>query len=138
MKRAALAVLIALGLVGTFLVLRPQQEARLLERTNAARIAHHLVPLKGAPRISEFAMRHAAKLAEARHLFHSDLGFPKPRDWHVAGENIAAVYKLGDVVKVWMNSPPHRDNILRPVYRRVGFGAVWDGEVWWVVADYVG
>lgn len=44
-----------------------------------------------------------------------------------AGENLAKnFYKSDDVVKAWMASPSHRDNLLNPKYRDIGI-AVVDG-----------
>jgi hypothetical protein len=49
------------------------------------------------------------------------------RTWTV-GENL--VWGTGPlstpqaVVTAWMNSPPHRENLLRPTYREVGIGAL--------------
>ena len=39
-----------------------------------------------------------------------------------AGENLAYGYlTANDLVAGWMNSPRHRDNIVRAVYNRVGY-----------------
>lgn len=44
-----------------------------------------------------------------------------------AGENLAKnFYNSGDVVKAWMASPTHRDNLLNPRYQDIGI-AVVDG-----------
>lgn len=54
------------------------------------------------------------------------------------GENIAAGQKKPeDVVKAWMNSPRHRDNILNPHFTHVGIGHVITSNaeysVYWVL-----
>jgi len=38
----------------------------------------------------------------------------------------------------WMNSPPHRENILRPQYRLVGLGARKSQEGSWYVSQVFG
>ena len=50
-------------------------------------------------------------------------------DYIYAGENLAVDFsKSNDVVVAWDNSPSHRDNLLSPKYREIGF-AVLDGEL---------
>ncbi len=42
-----------------------------------------------------------------------------------AGENLAKnFYNSDDVVKAWMNSPTHRDNLLNPHYKDIGIAVV--------------
>lgn len=42
-----------------------------------------------------------------------------------AGENLAKNFMFSDgVIQAWMNSPTHRENIVRPVYTDVGFAIV--------------
>ena len=42
-----------------------------------------------------------------------------------AGENLAEGFFLDeDAMVAWMNSPSHRENILKPEYKEVGFGVV--------------
>jgi len=44
-------------------------------------------------------------------------------NYQKAGENLAYGFATSsDTITGWMNSPSHRDNILDPVYREVGFG----------------
>lgn len=52
-----------------------------------------------------------------------------------AGENIAAGQPTpASVMQGWMNSPPHRVNILTPDYREIGLGrAERNGLVYWCV-----
>lgn len=46
-----------------------------------------------------------------------------------AGENLARGYTTAtDVVNAWMESPSHRENILSPNYKEIGF-AIKDGEL---------
>jgi uncharacterized protein YkwD len=44
-------------------------------------------------------------------------------DWSNVGENIATGYRTAStVVRAWMASPGHCQNILSPIYREVGTG----------------
>lgn len=46
-------------------------------------------------------------------------------DYLYAGENLAMDFNTSEgVVKAWMNSPTHRDNILNPDFSEVGIGVV--------------
>lgn len=60
--------------------------------------------------------------------------FAYRKDYYSKGENIAVGYtKPQDVVKAWMNSQKHRDNILNKTYNRIGIGyKVIDGRAYWV------
>lgn len=45
--------------------------------------------------------------------------------YEYAGENLAKDFMYsGDVVNAWMNSPSHRENLLKSEYSEVGFGIV--------------
>jgi hypothetical protein len=54
-------------------------------------------------------------------------GYTHARSW-VVGENL--VWGVGTysspqaMVTAWMNSPPHRENLLKPVFREIGVAAV--------------
>jgi uncharacterized protein YkwD len=53
-------------------------------------------------------------------------------DWQYAGENIATGYLTPrEVVRAWMASAGHCENILDPHYRDVGTGEVPQPVRWW-------
>lgn len=63
--------------------------------------------------------------------------------YRAAGENLAYGFRTShDAVIGWMNSPPHKENLLKPDYRDVGFGIansrdyVGNGNMTIVVAMY--
>jgi len=58
-------------------------------------------------------------------------------DYLTAGENLAAGHRTpSDVVRGWMNSPGHRENIVNPAFGRMGVGIVMDetGRIYWTQA----
>ena len=59
---------------------------------------------------------------------HQELGLPSGVHAYTVGENIAwgggPVASPGRIVKMWMNSPPHRANILSRTYVHIGIGVV--------------
>lgn len=52
---------------------------------------------------------------------------------YILGENVAqGQLNAKEVVQSWMNSPAHRDNILKPDYDYIGVGAYLDkGKIYW-------
>ena len=95
---------------------------------------------RGLPRLSEnrrldlASMRHARDMARRNFFEHGDfLSRIKRADylsgagtWAV-GENIAwgagSYARPAAIVRMWMNSPPHRANLLHPRFRMIGIGS---------------
>jgi uncharacterized protein YkwD len=107
---------------------------------NAERRKHGLRPLRLEPRLSKAARDHSRDMVRRRYFSHTTpdgIGFAErirgagymtsSRRWLV-GENIAWGWRRRDgaarIVREWMHSPPHREEILRPSFRDVGIGAV--------------
>lgn len=54
----------------------------------------------------------------------------------IAGENLA--WGLSDahgVVNGWNNSPTHKENMLNPKFKEVGYGVCWDKKSYFVVVQ---
>jgi hypothetical protein len=109
----------------------------LLNYTNAERAQHGLEPLQLNPNLVNAAADKAA------HIFANDYWshfapdgtspwffFQKNNYPYIyAGENLAKDFtSTKDVVQAWMNSPTHRENILKPEYQEIGF-AVMEGTL---------
>jgi uncharacterized protein YkwD len=107
----------------------------LLEETNVVRVGRGLEPLVYNEQLA------SAAESKAKHMFinnywahfaptgESPWDFIKGAqyEYEYAGENLAKNFLFSNnVVDAWMNSPTHRENILRPEFREVGF-AVVDG-----------
>jgi len=116
----------------------------ILEDLNMARINKGLLPLKPDKRLMATAQQHAEFMNKKQALSHSGAklltlhpGVSKSAQasdfadriratgylFSIAAENIA----LGSVdaaglVRLWMNSPPHRDNILNARVTDMGIG----------------
>ncbi len=107
---------------------------------NAERRKHGLPALRLDARLSEAARGHSRDMVRRRYFSHTTpdgLGFAErigrtgymraTRSWLV-GENIAWGWRhrgtAARVVRAWMQSPPHREEILRPSFRDVGIGVV--------------
>ena len=99
--------------------------------TNSYRAQHGLQPLTLNANLSISAQVHSEDMALSDFFSHTGSDGTKVRDRAVAagyqssyvGENIAAGYITAEeVVRGWMNSPSHRDNILNPNYTEIGIG----------------
>jgi uncharacterized protein YkwD len=105
-------------------------EKNLLELTNLERKKHKLPPLKASPLLCKVARAHSANMAKQGKMDHN-LDGKDPYDrikavgykYAVAGENLA----VGDlaqeqVMKAWMKSQVHRENILDDEFTEIGLG----------------
>jgi uncharacterized protein YkwD len=112
-------------------------EKKLLDLTNAERAKHKLPPLKPNPKLFAAARGHSANMAKQGKLEHVLDGLtPGKRAakagyrFDEVGENIA--FSDGGntekIVKNWMESKVHRDNILYPDYTEIGLGMAVQGE----------
>jgi uncharacterized protein YkwD len=114
-------------------------ERGLLTEINGLRARHGLAPLRLNGRLSSAADVHS--LAMARHgffahesadgsafwkrvkRFYSDRGFSR---WTV-GENLlwsSPTIDAGGALRMWLDSPPHRRNLLSASWREIGLSAV--------------
>ena len=97
-----------------------------VKATNAVRRAHGLHTLRTDRCLQRYASAQAARMAAQRRMFHQDIVATLHR-CHLSsiGENVAVGYTSGrSVVRSgWMQSPPHRANILHRSFRIVAVGA---------------
>jgi uncharacterized protein YkwD len=112
---------------------------------NIERAKHGLRPLRLSKRLTRAGRRHVLDMARFNYFSHDGrrgssfvdrimrAGYTRgAHRWYV-GENL--VWGSGDrtspraSVEAWMNSPPHRANILRPKFRHIGLGVAYDTPV---------
>jgi uncharacterized protein YkwD len=127
-----------------------QASKRVLARAtlcvlNNARARHNLRPLRLNRKLSTAARRHSSAMVSGRFFSHDsadgasfverirDTGYlAGASSWYV-GENIA--YGSGDrssprsIGTAWMNSRPHRANILNASFREIGIGLAFGTPV---------
>ena len=117
----------------------------LLEAHNRVREEAKLAPLTLDPRLNAAALVQATDMAKHEMMSHEGTDgstFNQRIDrqgyrYKAAAENVAAGQKtVGHVMKSWMDSPHHKENILGP-YAQVGFGIARDenGVTYWC-ADF--
>lgn len=116
--------------------------AGVVQATNAVRAKHGLPRLRPVRTLARAATRHSTYLATTGEFRHEDAaGRPfwariikagYPRNATMA-ENIAQTAGCGpasvaQAMRMWMNSAPHRANILNPKLRAIGVGAVANAD----------
>ena len=108
-----------------------RSEKAILDLTNQAREKAKLAPLKPHPVLCQMARAHSKNMAMQEKLAHEldgkdpgkraqDAGYK----FAYLGENIAAGDDLSaaEAFKLWMNSPQHKDNMLKPEFNQIGIG----------------
>jgi uncharacterized protein YkwD len=129
-------VLVALLVVFAFAVFGGQAKAAptaaelaLLQAMNEARHSHGLLPLRIDARLQRTARRHSSVMLRTNTFAHGAFATRIRRAGVRArrvGENLAwgvgALAEAHSIVNVWLASPEHRANLLRPGYRSVGVG----------------
>lgn len=126
---------VRLTLPVTDLSLDEAAEKRMLELVNAERVQRGLSPLVMEARLTQVARQHSEEMLKMHYFAHDSpvLGTPFERmvragiRFRVAGENLALAPNVERAHTGLMNSPEHRENILRPEFRKVGIGAVNGG-----------
>ena len=114
-------------------------ENTVLDRMNQVRRAHGLRLLRLNSRLRAAALFHSNDMGRRGYFEHDSLSgtvfwrrierfYPSRgfRSWTV-GENLlwgSGTYGAAFAVREWMNSPPHRENLLSREWREVGIGAV--------------
>jgi uncharacterized protein YkwD len=124
--------------------------ASLVAAINEARTTHELRPLHADPRLERAARSHSADMIRRGYFAHGPVSSRLARfgvRTRRIGENLAwAVGSAAEaraIVRLWLASPPHRANLLRPGFRRVGVGSLsgpfagHDGALV-VTADFAG
>jgi uncharacterized protein YkwD len=107
-----------------------RSESALLTVMNQVRVSHGLRPFRTDARLEGAARNHSRSMLRTGRFTHGAFttrirraGVRAPR----IGENLAWSSGLASaraIVQMWLASPGHRANLLRPGYRIVGIGAI--------------
>lgn len=104
----------------------------VLNGHNAYRVERGLPPLVLSASMSEVAQSWSEEMASSGRLRHNpDYAAELPSGWTRVGENVAwnsdsGIASAGRVVQQWIDSPPHRENMVGP-YTYVGIGIAEGG-----------
>jgi uncharacterized protein YkwD len=124
----------------------PSLESALVSRINALRARHGLRRLGPSRMLARAARSYAQQLLAGGYFRHGTVE-RRLSGLSAVGENLAWVAGTSSAerpVALWLASPPHRRNLLSPVWRRLGIGAVYGlgsgvygrGPVTVIVADF--
>lgn len=117
-------------------------EKEVVRLVNVERAKNGLQPLKENWELSRVARYKSMDMRDKGYFSHTSPTYGSPFDmmksfgisYSTAGENIAMGQKTpADVMKGWMNSPGHRQNILSPSYTEIGVGYAVNskGSTYW-------
>jgi Cysteine-rich secretory protein family len=140
------ALLCLAGLFRPGLLLAQSREEQILfDDANRERTQRGLSPLKWDAQLAAAARQHAALMAQQNTLSHQLPGEAEPvararqagARFSVFAENVADGPSTGEIHQGWMNSPPHRKNMLDPQLNSVGIAVAVarDGQLF-AVQDF--
>jgi len=116
----------------------------LLNAANRERTAASLHPLQWDSALAAAAHQHALRMAQVNQLSHQFPGEPPMQDrarqagarFSMIAENVAQGSTVNGIHTQWMNSPPHRANILDPDLNTIGISVVQSGGLLFAVEDF--
>jgi uncharacterized protein YkwD len=107
------------------------REARMIAKINYARANHGLPRLKASSDLMSAARTHSVAMAGSSLLNHSST-LSALCCWRLIAENVGEGGTLSIVHSAFMNSAPHRANILNSRVGQVGVGVVSSGGQLWI------
>jgi uncharacterized protein YkwD len=115
-------------------------ERALQWRHNHARWDRGIKKLVLSASLSRKAERHSQQMAKRGYIYHSSCLSCVFNDysWSVGGENVGVGANMRSLHRAFMDSPPHRHNVLYREYRYVGIGAVRSNGRLWVTVLFMG
>ena len=116
----------------------------LFESANRERAAHGLAPLKWSATLAAAARQHAQRMAAQNTLSHQLPGEPGMADratqagarFSSLAENVAEGPSAESIHRQWMNSPPHRANLLDAQLDSIGIAVAERNGVIFAVQDF--
>ncbi len=115
-------------------------EASLLAQVNRVRGDHHLVPLVRRNDLDRVAVAHSLDMAQRGYFSHQSpeganavdrLQQHGVTDMRLAAENLGKTTQSdpsAQIVRSWLQSPDHRDNLLAPALNFTGIGIARPGS----------
>ena len=123
----------------------PEQQ-QVMDLANADRAKNGLAPFKWDPALAQAATEHAQLMAQQPALSHQYPGEPDlvaragaaGAHFRSIAENVALAPTPQALEQEWMNSAPHRANLLNPTMNVIGVGLVKRGGNYYAVEDFAG
>src|SRR3954470_7194378 len=136
-RLSASAVLAAIVTATTVLVIAPgaafaDSASDLVAKTNSSRASNGLSGYSAASDLTSIAQPHAANMASSRSIYHNGSLGSEACCWRSIGENVGVGSSASAVHNAFMNSSPHRANILSSAFTEVGIGTARgsDGQLY--------
>jgi hypothetical protein len=146
MRLSTMTMTVAAMLAATPVLVSAQEspEQQVMELANADRAQHGLAPLKWDAALADAASQHAQLMAQQAALSHQYAGEPDlvargaaaGVHFRSIAENVALAPSPDALEREWMNSAPHRANILNPLMNSIGVGLVRRGGNYYAVEDF--
>jgi uncharacterized protein YkwD len=136
-----LAVVLTLGfMVPKHADATTSPERAMASLINRARTSHGRSSLRVNDGLSNYARRHSATMASKGVLYHNPYlaKWLASWSWSILGENVGVGSSIDSLHRAFMNSPPHRANIMDRRFRDVGVGVVVRGGRTWVTIIFRG
>jgi hypothetical protein len=119
-------------------------EQALLQSANRERATRGLPPLKWSAALAEAARTHALRMAQANTLSHQLPGEPPMQEraaragarFSSLAENVAEGPDAPTIQAEWMNSPPHRANLLDRQMDSIGIAVATNNGTLFAVEDF--
>ena len=118
-------------------------ELAIVRVMNSVRAANGAPPLRVGPALTRAARSHSVDMARRGYFDHGPF-VQRLRRFGVRapyiGENLASgttPLSAAEIVRMWILSPPHRQNLLDRSFRRIGVG-VAGGSTRLITADFAG
>jgi len=108
-------------------------ERAMASYINAARTNHSRAALRFSDGLSSLARRHSQTMASQDRLYHNPYlaQWMANWSWRILGENVGVGPTVYGLHVAFMNSPPHKANIMDRRFRNVGVGIVSsNGRIW--------
>jgi hypothetical protein len=128
--RLLLAPALTLTLLATVLAgpASASESGDMIAKTNASRSSHGLGALAAHAELMNKAQGWANYMAAHHTLAHSNYSSGVSANWSKMGENVGKGYDTTSVHNSFMNSSPHRANILDGAYNYIGVGVAHSSD----------
>jgi uncharacterized protein YkwD len=122
------------------------EEASMLQLVNQARNSAGLPSLYAEKQLTDMARSYSGEMIQYDFFGHISpvSGTLQQRisargisGWTLAGENIAKAPSVEVAFEALMNSPSHRENILRPEFNCIGIGVLQEGNCLYITQEFM-
>jgi uncharacterized protein YkwD len=113
-------------------------EKAFVRKMNAARADEDKPRLRLDPEMSKVSKVHTRAMVREESLFHTSSAVLAKRvtNWVLLGENVGVGGTVSSLHEAFMNSAPHRANIMLKQFKYVGVGVKMAGDRMWVTVTF--